>query len=234
MCTTPSGTLDSLFDGIELLMPGPQPGPPTPNPGGGSWGETYGPAIISGVTTLVGGERANAQSRAEAARNRKFQERMRDTAWQASVADMEAAGLNPALAYSKGPAASPGGSMASQMDTLGPAVSSAMQGKRLQEELKQIRASTLAAKASAFKTDTERINQQFINKLWGSYTGPDQKHFQPGPLWKLHEAESTSAAAMARIQQLQIPSMKNLANIASSQPGQMLAWIKYLLQSIKR
>lgn len=66
---------------------------------------------------------------------RQFSERMRNTQWQAAVADMEAAGLNPALAYSQGPNASPSGAMASGAGGTG-AVSSALQAKRLESELK--------------------------------------------------------------------------------------------------
>ena len=100
-----------------------------------------GPAIAAGGA-LLGGGQAQRASRREAARNRQFQERMRNTQWQAAVADMEAAGMNPALAYQQGPAASPGGSMASQSDMVGPAVSSALQAKRLNADVEYIRAQT--------------------------------------------------------------------------------------------
>jgi hypothetical protein len=107
------------------------------------------PAVIAGVSSLAGGALANRSRRMESARNRRFQERMRNTQWQATVADMQAAGINPALAYQQGPNAAPGGSMAQQMDAISPAVSSAMQMKRMTADLKQIDAATEKLKAEA-------------------------------------------------------------------------------------
>jgi len=120
------------------------------------------PAIIAGGAALAGGILGNKQRSGEASKNRRFQERMRNTQWQAAVQDMEKAGLNPALAYSQGPNASPGGSMAQQMDVATPAISSAMQAKRMQADLRNLNTTNSLISKQIEKTGAEteaaRIN----------------------------------------------------------------------------
>lgn len=119
-------------------------------------------AGVSAYGQYKGIDKQNRMQMELAQKQMDFQEKMSNTSWQRSVADMKAAGINPMLAYMKGGASSPGGAMATVRDAIGPAVSTAMQAMRLEKELNLIdtqRAKLLAdignVHAQTYKTTRE-------------------------------------------------------------------------------
>ena len=174
-------------------------------------GPWLGPAIAGGAA-IFGGFLGNQQARAESRRNRQFQERMRNTQWQAAVADMEQAGLNPAIAYSQGPAASPGGSMAAQADPVSQGVSSAMAMRRMDEDIKNVKANTAKTihegHTARNLSEKTQLDLDFTRARWNYYfrRTEDGKWEPRESLGKMHEAElnrilaeTTRAQGMASI-----------------------------------
>lgn len=128
------------------------------------------PAVLTGAVNALGGvlgfksaQKTNQVNQAEAEKNRRFQERMRNTQWQAGVEDMRAAGLNPALAYSQGPASAPGGSMAAPAENPVSSALSAMQARKGLELLDaQVRKTKEETRGVSAEADLKRQRATYL------------------------------------------------------------------------
>ena len=178
---------------------------------------------VGGIASFFGQRSANKAMLEDAKRNRLFQEKMSSTAWSRAVSDMEAAGINPAVAYSRGSASSPSGSTVGSLGSeAGEGVSSALNVKVAQGQLELLREQSAAAKAQALKTQTERrmlgVDAAFKEAEMGYYFNPNGTLKQPmiDLLTQQHSGKIANSARQVTelsLARLREPEMQAIARI---------------------
>jgi len=118
--------------------------------------------IITGLLGYQGQKETNQQNIQLGREQMAFQERMANTSWQRGVKDMEAAGLNPMLAYSQGGASAPMGSMPQVQSAVGAGVSSAKQGSETIAAMQQIESNK--ATIEQIKATTAKIQSETMER----------------------------------------------------------------------
>lgn len=121
-----------------------------------------GAAIASGGIGALGQSSANKANLRIAREQMAFQERMRGSAYQAAVKDLQLAGLNPALAYQQGGAATPSGASARMESAAAPlaaGVTSAGQAAMMGEQIRLQAAQADKTAAEARWVDAQSMAQ---------------------------------------------------------------------------
>jgi len=112
--------------------------------------------IIGGIFGSEGQEEANSANKAMSQAQMDFQERMSSTSYQRAVKDMQAAGLNPMLAYSQGGASTPAGSTAVMGNKNAAAVSSGMSA---------LQSANIVAQNKVLEAQADNIKADTLNKV---------------------------------------------------------------------
>lgn len=131
--------------------------------------------LLGGVGSYFAAREQSEFNAEQAAKNRAFQERMSNTAYQRAAADLDAAGLNRILALGS-PATTPGGSVASMsipgygdignMAVNGASAGQAISQSKAQEQTIKNQAANLAADLKRIKADATVANVK--STLWQS------------------------------------------------------------------
>lgn len=111
--------------------------------------------LVSGGLSLLGGERRNSAQAQQAEAANAFSAQQFASRYQTTVKDMEAAGLNPMLAYSQGGGSPPSGQQAQMQDTMTPAVESFSRSRQV-----GIQDKIASAQIANVEADTENKKAQ--------------------------------------------------------------------------
>lgn len=140
-------------------------------------------SAISGVSNLLGAGVSAYANHREADMNRDFQERMFKNRYQYSVADLKAAGLNPALAYGNLSASVPSGSQAAPTDFSKAFNLAQMKLLQAQEKLAEQQAESNAKQADAkaaldlasAREVNARANTEEMRNAWYLSLSPSER-----------------------------------------------------------
>ncbi len=160
-----------------------------------------GATLLGGLFGAKGASDQNVASAKAAKTQMDFQERMSNTQYQRSMADMKAAGLNPILAYQQGGAGTPGGSSYSPVNVGSASVAGAQSATNSAATARRVSLETRLATAQIanLQNDTSKkfAEEQLIHEQKKGATTSrfrtEQEIQNLRQLWNVRKPDVTSA-----------------------------------------
>ena len=148
-----------------------------------------------------------------------FQERMSNTAYQRSMADMRRAGLNPILAYKQGGASSPGGAQPNLVN-LSPGiqagVNSAISGMKAGTEIEKL----------------ERETNLLFEKWQTEMSEAEMRSTANDYINELKDLDVQERKAAVAILEEELKIRRATGRIAETETGQLARWIGYIREQL--